>query len=98
MWLWVWREVGRLRRGEAKREVGPFFGSIAIFVLAFLGLAFSLFPYLVIDKLTIWEAASHPSALKVMLIGTVFVLPLIACYTAFTYYVFRGKAQQKLYD
>ncbi len=97
-WLWIWREVGLLRQGEKRAEAGPFFGAIAIFVLAFLGLAFSLFPYLVIDRMTIWEAASHPSALKVMLIGCVIVLPMIACYTVFTYYVFRGKARQKLYD
>jgi cytochrome d ubiquinol oxidase subunit II len=97
-WLWIWREVGLLRKGEKRAEAGPFFGAIAIFVLAFLGLAFSLFPYLVIDRMTIWEAASHPSALKVMLIGCVIVLPMIACYTVFTYYVFRGKARQKLYD
>jgi cytochrome d ubiquinol oxidase subunit II len=97
-WLWIWREVGLLRQGEKRAEAGSFFGAIAIFVLAFVGLAFSLFPFLVIDRMTIREAASHPSALKVMLVGCVIVLPMIACYTVFTYYVFRGKARQKLYD
>jgi cytochrome d ubiquinol oxidase subunit II len=98
VWLWLWREVGRLASGKKRAESGPFFGAIAIFLLAFLGLAFSLFPFLVIDRMTIWEAASHPSALKFMLVGCVIVLPMIACYTVFTYYVFRGKARQKLYD
>jgi cytochrome d ubiquinol oxidase subunit II len=98
VWLWLWREVRRLGRGEARPEAGPFFGAIAIFMLAFLGLAYSLFPYLIIDRMTIWDAASHPSALKFMLVGCVIVLPMIVGYTVFTYYVFRGKARQKLYD
>lgn len=98
VWIGTWRVVGRLRRGESGAEAAPFFGTIAIFLLASLGLAYSLFPYLVIDRLTIWEAASHPSALRFVLVGCAVVLPLIVCYTVFTYYLFRGKARQKLYD
>ena len=60
-------------------------------MLAFFGLAYSLFPYVVIDRLTIWEAAAHPSALLFVLVGTVIVLPLIIGYTAYSYRVFRGK-------
>ena len=44
------------------------------FAIAFLGLAYSLYPYVVIDRLTIWEAAAHPSALKVVFIGAAIVL------------------------
>ena len=58
---------------------------MAIFVLAFLGLAYSLFPYVVIDRLTVWEAAAHPSALKVIFIGAMVVLPFIAVYTFLSY-------------
>jgi cytochrome d ubiquinol oxidase subunit II len=50
------------------------------------------------DRITIWEAAAHPSSLKVVLIGALIVLPFIIGYTVFAYYVFRGKAQEKLYD
>ncbi len=53
---------------------------------------------MVIDRLTIWEAAAHPSALKVMLIGVVIVLPFIVAYTVFAYRMFRGKAKAGLYE
>ncbi|HEX6319352.1 MAG TPA: cytochrome d ubiquinol oxidase subunit II [Burkholderiales bacterium] len=84
-WLWVWVSL-------RKSEVQPFAGSMAIFVVAFLGLAYSLFPYVVIDRLTIWEAAAHPSALVFILVGTVIVLPFILGYTFWSYRIFRGKA------
>jgi cytochrome d ubiquinol oxidase subunit II len=98
VWIWVWRVTGRLRRGEPAPEWGPFAGAVAIYVLAFAGLAYSLFPYLVMDRITIWEAAAHPSALKVVLAGALIVLPFISAYTVFSYRVFRGKAPEKLYE
>jgi cytochrome d ubiquinol oxidase subunit II len=64
---------------------------VAIYVLAFIGLAYSLFPYVLMDRMTIWEAAAHPSALSFVLTGTVIVLPFIVGYTIFSYRVFRGK-------
>ena len=97
-WLWVWMLTGRMKRGEPAPEWGPFAGAVSIYVLAFLGLAYSLFPYVVIDRMTIWEAAAHPSSLTVMLIGTLIVLPFIIGYTVFAYRVFSGKAPEKLYD
>ena len=69
----------------------PFGLLMVVFVLGFLGLAYSLFPYVVIDQLTIWQAASSPAALKVILIGVCFSVPAIAGYTVFSYRVFRGK-------
>jgi len=63
----------------------PFAASVAIFVLAFAGLAYSLFPYVVMDRMTIWEAASHPSALKFVLVGVIIVVPFLIAYTAFAY-------------
>ena len=51
-----------------------------------------------IDRLTIWEAAAHPSALKVLIIGAVIVLPFIVGYTILAYRIFRGKAKADLYD
>jgi cytochrome d ubiquinol oxidase subunit II len=88
-WLWVWRSVGR-------SDWKPFAGAVAIFVLAFLGLAYSVFPYIVLGWLTIWEAAAHPSALKVTLVGALIVLPFLVGYTVFAYRVFRGKAKAGL--
>ncbi len=98
-WIWVWRSAGRLRRAApGVAHWKPFAGTVAIFVLAFLGLAYSLFPYVVIDRMTFWQAAAHASSLKVVLIGALIVLPFIVAYTAFSYYVFRGKARPGLYE
>jgi cytochrome d ubiquinol oxidase subunit II len=90
-WLWVWASL-------RKSDWQPFAGAVAIFALAFAGLAYSVFPYVVIGWLTIWQAAAHPSALKVVLAGVLLVLPFLIGYTVFAYRVFRGKAQAGLYD
>jgi cytochrome d ubiquinol oxidase subunit II len=96
-WL-VWATTGRLRRGEREWDWMPLAASVAIFALAFAGLAYSLFPYVVMDRMTLWEAASHPSALKFMLVGVAIVLPFLIAYTAFAYRVFRGKARAGPYE
>ena len=86
IWLWIWANLG-------KSEWKPFAGA-AIYILAFVGLAYSLFPFvLIIDRLTIWEAAAHPSALVFVLVGTLIVLPFIIGGTIYAYRVFRGKAR-----
>jgi cytochrome d ubiquinol oxidase subunit II len=90
-WLWVWYWL-------KKSETRPFFGAVTIFVLSFAGLAYSLFPYVVIDRLTVWEAAAHPSALLFVLVGTAIVLPFILGYTIWAYRVFRGKAREGVYE
>jgi cytochrome d ubiquinol oxidase subunit II len=82
----------RLAQGNEYGAWVPFGATVGIFILAFYGLAYSLFPWLVIEKITIWQAASSPEALKVILIGSVFVLPVIVAYTVFAYRVFWGKS------
>jgi len=94
--LWLWFMTGK-NSIDQSREWRPFFGTIAIFVLAFAGLAYSIYPWVVIDRIGIWEAA-HPSALKVMLWGTAIVLPFIVAYNVLAYWIFRGKAKENLYD
>ena len=76
-----------------KSDWKPFAGAVTIYVLAFAGLAYSLFPYVVMDSLTIWDAAAHPSALSFMLVGALLVLPFIVGYTVYAYRVFRGKVR-----
>ena len=76
----------------------PFVAAIALFILAFFGLAYSFYPYVVPEKLTIYEAASAPESLFIILVGTCFVLPMILGYTALAYTVFRGKATELRYD
>jgi cytochrome bd ubiquinol oxidase subunit II len=95
---WLWFETGAVKRGEAQREMRPFIAAAALFTLGFAGLAYSLFPYVVIDRLTIWDAAAHPSALKVVGIGAAVVLPFIVLYTLLSYRIFRGKAKAGLYE
>ena len=95
---WLWRSTSALEQGAKGRDARPFGAAVVIFAIAFIGLAYSIYPYVVIDRLTIWDAAAHPSALKVVLIGSVVVLPFIVGYTILSYRVFRGKARAKLYD
>ena len=83
----MWTRLG-------KSDWHPFAGAVAIFALAFAGLAYSVFPYIVLGGIDIWEAASHPSALKVTLFGVVLVLPFLIGYTVFAYRVFRGKVRK----
>jgi cytochrome d ubiquinol oxidase subunit II len=75
----------------------PFVLLIGVFVLGFLGLAYSIFPYVVIDRLTLWQAASSPAALKFILVGVCISVPAIAGYTVFSYRVFRGKTGELKY-
>jgi cytochrome d ubiquinol oxidase subunit II len=72
-------------------------GAILLCVLAALGLAYSLYPYVVLDKLTVWEAAAAPSSLRFVLVGLAIVLPFTIGYTAFVYSIFRGKATNLTY-
>src|SRR5216683_1216262 len=53
----------------------PFAGSVGIFVLAFFGLAFSIFPYVIVDRMTLWQAAAAPKSLTFILVGAIIVLP-----------------------
>jgi len=76
----------------------PFAATVGVFVLAFFGLAYSLFPYLVVDRITVWDAASAPASLKIILAGVLIVLPTIVAYTAFSYRVFWGKARELSYQ
>jgi len=96
-WFWIWRSIRRLERGESRADWMPFAGAVAVFALAFAGLAYSLFPYIVMDRMTIWDAAAHPSSLKVVFAGAALVLPFIVGYTVISYRIFRGKARADTY-
>ena len=75
----------------------PFACTVGIFLLAFYGLAYSLFPWLVVDRLTLWQAASSTEALRVIFYGVVVVVPVIIGYTVFSYRVFWGKSTELRY-
>jgi cytochrome d ubiquinol oxidase subunit II len=74
-------------------EVVPFLASLGLFALSFVGLGISLFPNIVPPRLTIWDAASADNALAFMLVGAAVLLPIIIAYTAYTYWLFRGKVR-----
>ena len=75
----------------------PFAGGVGLFILGFHGLAYSFYPYIVPDRLTIWQAASAPESLIIILAGAAVVLPCIICYTVFAYKVFWGKTKELRY-
>jgi len=83
---WWW-----LRHG---RDAPPFFAAIALFLLGYLGLVISVFPYLVPPSLDIWQAAAAPDSQIFLLAGTVVLLPVILGYTALVYWLFRGKVRE----
>lgn len=75
----------------ARRDAQPFFSAIALFVLCFIGLGVSFYPYMVPPSITIWDAASPDSSLAFLLVGATVLIPIILGYTAYAYWVFRGK-------
>jgi cytochrome d ubiquinol oxidase subunit II len=87
----------RLAQDNQYGAAVPFAGTVGVFLLSFYGLAYSLFPWLVIDKLNIWQAASSPEALMVIFYGVVIVFPVIIGYTVYAYRVFWGKSTQLTY-
>lgn len=94
----LWWALERLpARGDAYAWA-PFALAVALFAAAFAGLAYSFYPYVVPERLTIVEAASAPESLFIILLGTLVVLPTILGYTALAYTVFRGKARDLTYD
>ena len=74
-----------------------FANTVLIFVLAFFGLAYSIFPDIVIGRLDVWQAAAATASLNVVLVGVAITLPVIVAYTVFMYRVFHGKARELTY-
>jgi cytochrome d ubiquinol oxidase subunit II len=86
---WVLRRRDVALAGYAWIVLG---GTVLMCVLAAVGLAYSLYPYIVLDRLTIFDAAAAPSSLLFVLVGVAIVLPFTIAYTIFVYRVFHGKA------
>jgi cytochrome d ubiquinol oxidase subunit II len=84
--LWRWLSNGR--------DAAPFLAAIALFLLGYLGLVISSFPYLVPPSLTVWQTAAAPASQIFMLLGTLVLLPMILGYTAFIYWLFRCKVRE----
>ncbi len=84
---WLWRSL------QGRRDVAPFFAAMGLFLTCYLGLAVSLWPNIVPHSISLWDAAAGPKAQAFLLIGTLFLLPIIVTYTGWSYYVFRGKVR-----
>ena len=80
-----------LRSLERRQDARPFVLTLALFVLTYAGLGISMYPFIVPQSITIWQAAAPPTSQLFMLVGVVILIPMILAYTAFAYWVFRGK-------
>ncbi len=84
----TWLFFTGLHRG---RDLQPFLSALGFFVVSFIGIGISFYPMMVPPSLTIWQAAAPDSSLAFALVGAVVLVPLILAYTAYAYWVFRGK-------
>ena len=90
----VLTQPGRAQSGQGWIVFGA---TVLIFVLAFFGLAYSIYPDIVIGRMTVWDAAISTEALNVIFVGVAITLPAIIAYTVFMYRVFWGKARELSY-
>ena len=88
--FFTWRAL------NGKAEITPFVGAIGLFALSYVGIAISLFPMIVPYHFTLWEAASSPRTQAFLLVGTLFLLPIILVYSGWSYWVFRGKVRAEI--
>jgi cytochrome d ubiquinol oxidase subunit II len=93
----IWFYATQLQQRRIRAEWVPFVLAVWVFVLSFLGLAYSLYPYLIPERMTIWQAAAAESSLRFVFVGACVVLPFIVGYTVFSYRVFWGKARKLTY-
>lgn len=77
-----------------RRRYRPFLLSLGLFVLGMVGLGISMWPFVVPDSVTIWQAAAPERSQLFMLVGVALIMPLILAYTAWAYWVFRGKVEE----
>ena len=79
---------------RAGHPTQAFYSAVSLFVVSFLGLIISMYPYLVPTSLTLWQAAASVESQMFLFIGTVILIPFILGYTVFVYYTFRGKVRE----
>ncbi|TCZ60861.1 cytochrome d ubiquinol oxidase subunit II [Roseicella aquatilis] len=96
--LTYFRALGRLgtaapRRGVVWQDGIPFACALGLFFLSYTGLGISMWPMIVPPDITIWEAASPRSSQLFMLVGAAVLIPIILAYTAYAYWIFRGKVK-----
>jgi cytochrome d ubiquinol oxidase subunit II len=89
--IWyAWRSL------NDRSEYAPFIAALALFVMSYLGIAISLWPMIVPGHFTLEQAAASQSTQAFLLVGTLVLLPVILVYTAWSYWVFRGKVRSDI--
>jgi len=83
----TWRALG------GASQSGGFIGAVGLFALSYIGITISLFPMIVPHHFTLMQAASPPGTQAFLLVGTLFLLPVILFYSGWSYWVFRGKVR-----
>ncbi|MFW5654386.1 MAG: cytochrome d ubiquinol oxidase subunit II [Roseicyclus sp.] len=96
--LALWIMLRRMPFAGDRLSWLPFAAASLLFALAYLGMAYSFYPYVVPERLTIYEAAAAPESLLIILIGACVVVPVILGYSILAYVIFRGKATDLRYD
>jgi len=76
---------------DSHYERQPFVAALGLFALSFAGLCINFYPYIVPSSVTLWQAAAPDNSLSFLLVGSAVLLPVILAYTAYSYWVFRGK-------
>jgi cytochrome bd ubiquinol oxidase subunit II len=91
--VWAWRAF------SGAMDAAPFIAAMLLFLLSYLGITISLWPMIVPYHFTLWQAAASPSTQAFLLVGALFLLPVILMYSGWSYWVFRGKARRDIgYD
>ncbi|WP_150305301.1 cytochrome d ubiquinol oxidase subunit II [Pseudomonas saliphila] len=98
-WIWIFPALAaffayQIWRGlRQRREALPFVATMGMFAATYFGLLWTRWPYVIPPNFTLWDAASAPESQLFLLLGVLFVIPIILVYTAWAYWVFRGKVK-----
>ena len=98
-WIWIFPLLAlffayQIWSGLRKRkEVVPFLATMAMFFSTYFALLWTRWPYVIPPNFTLWDAASAPGSQLFLLLGMLLVIPIILAYTAWTYWIFRGKVR-----
>jgi cytochrome d ubiquinol oxidase subunit II len=105
--LLAWRFFGSLAESRRRSHAGlkakdrqvlwhdgvPFLCALGLFLLSYIGLGISMWPFVVPPAVTIWDAAASPSSQRFLLVGAAVLIPVILAYTGYVYWLFRGKVR-----
>ncbi|MFL1405163.1 cytochrome d ubiquinol oxidase subunit II [Marinobacter sp. M1N3S26] len=97
--IWIFPALGlvcayMIFRSTRRHQDGmPFVATMGLFIFTYLGLIVSKWPYVVPPDYTLWDASSAYGSQLFLLLGLLFVIPVVLGYTAWTYWVFRGKVK-----